>query len=493
MEMHANDASKCSALTTALGTKMFLPGSAEYGSSLASYYSLDNSNATPLCIVSPETAEDVSATIRTLTDTATGLSLSSPETEEPFCPFAIRSGGHMTSASNIDGGVTIDLRALNSISVSEDRSLASIGVGATWDAVYAHLDPLGLSVNGGRAAGVGVGGLSLGGGISYTSPRYGFTCDSVVNYQIVFANGTIADSKNDADLLLALRGAGAGNFGVVTRVDIAAFEQGPIWGGMTYHPTRTAADQIEAFDRLASADEYDEHASQILTFAHSALLGGMLPVTLIVNEMQYTKAESRPAVFEPVMNLSRFYSTMRLAGMADFAKEGGGAQPKGLCQISTVLTYESNIAILNATYSLWQDSLADIKGIAGITWSLSLEPLPSAIYKKGAVNNALGLGDRTAPLVVVLLTASFKYATDKPAVEAASRKLMSAIEEEARRQGVFDPWVYLGYATPWQDPIASYGEESLKRLREVQRRVDPHGMFRRQVPGGFKIRHDTES
>lgn len=63
------------------------------------------------------------------------------------------------------------LRALNSISVSEDRSLASIGVGTTWDAVYAHLDPLGL----------GVGGLSLAGGISYTSPRYGFTCDSVAN------------------------------------------------------------------------------------------------------------------------------------------------------------------------------------------------------------------------------------------------------------------------------------------------------------------------
>lgn len=317
-------------MTSALGGKVFLPGSPEYGLSLASYYSLDSSNAAPLCIVSPETAEDVSVNIRTLTDTATALSLGSPEAEEPFCQFAIRSGGHMTSASSINGGVTIDLRALNSISVNADRSLASIGVGATWDAVYAHLDPLGLSVNGGRAAGVGVGGLSLGGGISYTSPRYGFTCDSVANYQIVLANGTIADAKNDADLLIAMRGAGAGNFGVVTRVDMAAFEQGPIWGGMTYHPMRTAAGQIEAFDRLASANEYDEHASQILTFAHSALMGGMLPITLIANEMQYTKTESKPAVFEPVMNLSRYYSTMRVAGMADFAREGGGAQPKGL-------------------------------------------------------------------------------------------------------------------------------------------------------------------
>ncbi|KAK7985765.1 hypothetical protein PG996_004996 [Apiospora saccharicola] len=119
----------CSALISALDSKVSLPGSSGYGLSLASYYSLDSSNATPLCIVSPETAEDVSVTIRTLTDTATGLSRGSPEAQEPFCQFAIRSGGHMTSASNINGGVTIDLRALNSITLNEDRSLASMGVG----------------------------------------------------------------------------------------------------------------------------------------------------------------------------------------------------------------------------------------------------------------------------------------------------------------------------------------------------------------------------
>lgn len=218
----------------------------------------------------------------------------------------------------------------------------------------------------------------------------------------MFANGTIADAKNDVDLLVALRGAGAGNFSVVTRVDLAAFEQGLIWGGMTYHPTRTAAGQIQAFDRLASAEAYAEHASQILTFAHSALMGGMLPITFIANEMQYTKAETKPAVFEPVMDLSRYYSTMCLAGMADLPEKGEVRGQRGcgkarisylasiksltrfFSQISTVLTYKSNISILNATSGLWQDSLAKIKSIPGITWSLSLEPLPSNIYAKGA-------------------------------------------------------------------------------------------------------------
>ncbi|KAI1453956.1 putative oxidoreductase [Annulohypoxylon moriforme] len=475
----------CSALLSSLGSKVSLPGSAIYTSSLGSYYSLQGSDAAPLCIVSPETAEDVSVIIATLTITAS--SLDNPE--ESLCQFAILSGGHMDFGSNINGGVTIDLRALNTISVNADRSVASIGVGATWGEVYTQLDPLRLGVNGGRAAGVGVGGLTLGGGIAYTSPRYGFTCDSVSNFQIVLANGSIVDAKNDPDLLIALRG-GTNNFGIVTRVDIDTFEQDQVWGGMVYHPTSTLAGQIEAFVQLNSQDTYDEYASQILIFAYTAIMG-VIPINLIVNEIEYTRAESNPPVFEPIMSLPRYYSTMRLANMGSLALEGGGAQPKGLYQISAVLTFESKASMLNATFSIWQDSLSEIKSVSGITWSLSLEPLPPAIYAKGATANSLGLGERTKPLVVMLLTTSFKYAKDKQQVEEASRRFISAVKEEEQKQGADDPWVYLNYAAPWQDPIGSYGEESLRLLREVRKRVDPLEVFTHNVPGGFKIKNDV--
>lgn len=149
--------------------------------------------------------------------------------------------------------------------------------------------------------------------------------------------------------------------------------------------------------------------------------------------------------------------------------------------------------MLNATHGLWQESLSEIKGVSGITWSLSLEPLPPAIYAKGASANSLGLGKRTKPLVVMLLTASFKRVADKQKVEAASQKFISAVKDEAQEQNAYDPWVYLNYAAPWQDPISSYGEESLKRLREVRKRVDPHGVFTHTVPRGFKINdHDDQ-
>lgn len=81
------------------------------------------------------------------------------------CPFAVKSGGHaaFTGASNIQGGLTIDLAYLNQVQVSTDKTLTQVGAGNHWVDVYSQLDPLGLWVIGGRVAAVGVGGLTLGG------------------------------------------------------------------------------------------------------------------------------------------------------------------------------------------------------------------------------------------------------------------------------------------------------------------------------------------
>lgn len=49
------------------------------------------------------------------------------------------------------------------------------------------------------------------------------------------------------------------------------------------------------------------------------------------------------------------------------------------------------------------------------------------------------------------------------------------------------PWLYLNYAAQDQDPIASYGADSVERLKAASRKFDPQGLFQRNVPGGFKL------
>jgi FAD/FMN-containing dehydrogenase len=79
--------------------------------------------------------------------------------------FAIRSGGHTpwAGSANIKNGVTIDMSALNQVTVAPDQSYTSIGPGNRWVDVYLKLDARGLAVPGGRVASVGVGGLVTGG------------------------------------------------------------------------------------------------------------------------------------------------------------------------------------------------------------------------------------------------------------------------------------------------------------------------------------------
>jgi len=79
--------------------------------------------------------------------------------------FSVKSGGHaaMAGASNNDGGVAIDLVGLNEIQVSQDKKTVAYGTGNRWVQIYSYLDPLGISVLGGRVADIGTGGLTLGG------------------------------------------------------------------------------------------------------------------------------------------------------------------------------------------------------------------------------------------------------------------------------------------------------------------------------------------
>ena len=165
------------ALAAALGSIVSYPGNATYAASEQSYWSLQEAELAPACIVSPDTAADIATTVGILT-------------RDRECPFAIRGQSHTPApgAANIDGGITIDMRSLNNVTVSASGKTAHVGAGASWLDVYTYLDARNLSVAGGRNGLVGVGGLLLGGGISYYGPRVGWACDNVVNYEVCGVN-----------------------------------------------------------------------------------------------------------------------------------------------------------------------------------------------------------------------------------------------------------------------------------------------------------------
>ena len=81
-------------------------------------------------------------------------------------PLAVRSGGHgISGRSTNDGGIVIDVGALNSVEVARPRTGAvRLGAGARWGDVAAALSPHGLAISSGDYGDVGVGGLVTAGG-----------------------------------------------------------------------------------------------------------------------------------------------------------------------------------------------------------------------------------------------------------------------------------------------------------------------------------------
>ncbi|MGI5512703.1 FAD-binding oxidoreductase [Streptomyces sp. CA-106131] len=132
---------------------------------------------------------------------------------------AIRNGGHSYAGwSSGDNRLIIDVGKLNTIRASAGEAV--VGAGSKLIDVYRALTAKGVTIPAGSCPTVGVSGLTLGGGHGVVSRAYGLTCDSLTQATLITADGKqlVANATENKDLFWALRGAGNGNFGVVTEL-----------------------------------------------------------------------------------------------------------------------------------------------------------------------------------------------------------------------------------------------------------------------------------
>lgn len=183
-------------------------------------------------------------------------------------PFAVRSGGHSYAGySTVSNGLVIDVTRMNQVSVNAGTGVATIGAGTRLIDVYAALANYGLALNAGSCATVGVAGLTLGGGHGVLARKFGLTIDSLLGAQVVLADGRVVNcnANQNADLFWALRGAGAGNFGVVTSFTFQAHPVSSLSIFTIYWPWSSAADVVDAWQRWGQQMPDELWANCVLT------------------------------------------------------------------------------------------------------------------------------------------------------------------------------------------------------------------------------------
>lgn len=169
-------------------------------------------------------------------------------------PVSVRGGGHDWAGRAIrEGGVVIDLSALRAVRVDRAATVAEIQGGAlvadVLDAAARH----GLATPAGAVRGVGMLGMTMGGGYGGLIGRFGLSLDNLLSAEVVLADGSpvLAGPGGDPELLWALQGGG-GNFGVVTSARFRLHRMGPVLGGMVMYPHHQAQQVLRGYREVIS-------------------------------------------------------------------------------------------------------------------------------------------------------------------------------------------------------------------------------------------------
>ena len=143
-------------------------------------------------------------------------------------PISIKSGGHSFEGYSCnDQGMVINCSSFNSIKWIDENTIL-VNPGCLIKDLYKEILPKNKILPAGSCGGVGLGGLTLGGGYGLFSRKYGLTCDHLSELTLVNANGNIVNSTNNPDILWACRGGGNGNFGVITEMKFQLQDISPL-------------------------------------------------------------------------------------------------------------------------------------------------------------------------------------------------------------------------------------------------------------------------
>lgn len=198
--MSHTDAAVC-ALAKGLRGRLLTPDTADYAWASKPFIARFD-DLRPTAVVRPADAADVSRAV--LFARAHDL------------PFAVRSGGHSFAGFSSTDGLLIDVSVMDEVLYAD--GVAHVGAGTRIGDLGGQLADVDQVVPAGSCPSVGIAGTALGGGLGVLGRLYGLTLDHILSAEVVLADGSQvrADEDHEPDLFWALRGAGGGNFGVVT-------------------------------------------------------------------------------------------------------------------------------------------------------------------------------------------------------------------------------------------------------------------------------------
>jgi FAD/FMN-containing dehydrogenase len=411
------------------------------------------SDPRPAVIVRAADATDVASVIGVARDS--GLEL------------AVRSGGHSGAGhSSVDGGIVLDVRDLRSLDVDLAGRTAWAGSGLTAGEYTEAVAEHGLATGFGDTSSVGLGGITLGGGVGYLVRKHGLTIDSLLAADIVTADGKLrrVNAESDPDLFWAIRGGG-GNFGVATRFQFRLHPLDGVVGGMLMLPA--TPDVIASF--MAEAEAASENLSSIanvmpappMPFVPAEHHGQLVVMALVCYAGPVDEADRALAPFRslaaPIVDMVR---PIRYPEM--YPPEDPDYRPTAAARTMFLDRVDRDVAT----------QIVDTLNASDATMRVAqLRVLGGAMARVPADATAFA---HRASKIMVNLAAFWEGPGDRAVRESWVDAFVAALRQD-------DPGAYVNFLAD-EGPAAvraAYPGSTWTRLQEIKRRYDPANLFRR--------------
>jgi FAD/FMN-containing dehydrogenase len=406
----------------------------------------------PAVIVRVADAADVSQVISLARET--GLELS------------VFSGGHSSAGYGVtDGGIMLDLRDMRKLEIDAEARTAWAETGLTAGEYTTSADAYGLATGFGDTGSVGIGGLTLGGGIGYLVRKHGMAIDNLLSAEVVTADGQLrrADAENHPDLFWAIRGGG-GNFGVATRFQFRLHPLDTILGGMLLLPA--TPEVIAGF--IAEAESAPEELSTIanimpappMPFLPAEHHGKLIVLAMMVYAGAPEAGERVVAPFRKLAHpLADLIRPMRYPEM--FPQEEGQYHPTAVAHTMFVEWIDRAAAETIVDYLQRSDAAMRVAQLRVLGGAMARVP-----------NDATAFAHRQSR-IMVNLAAFYTGPGERVARQAWITDFAAALD-----QGDSGAYVNFLGDEGANRVRAAYPGSTWERLQQIKARYDPTNLFR---------------
>lgn len=438
-------------LDKAVAGRVLRPGEAGFGPA-SMPFNRRFAATVPVGVVSVASVADVRQAIAWARDAGVGVS--------------VRGGGHSYAGFSVGPGLVIDLGGLNTVFANGSTGLVTAAGGASMADVYAAIEPCEMAFALGNGASVGIGGLTLGGGVGATSRVHGITADALVATTLVTADGELlrCDAQENADLFWACRGGGGGNFGVNVSL---TFQAQPVADCATYVLLWHIEDAEKVFSVV---QETVRSAPDAFAARVGVSTDGSDAVVSCIGQHLGSAAELKE-ILDPILSVAQPFRVM--------------IDDRTYWQAKDDLLHETSAGAFAARTSVLAEPLPD-DAISAMLSAVRRWPGGgnsdgggAALFSWGGAVNRVAVGDTAFPHrnAKFLLSMDTSWAQDdSAAVVDANLGWLTELADTMAPYG--NDRSYLNFTDPdlksWR--TAYYGP-NYPRLAEIKRRADPDGLF----------------